>query len=113
MSNWFTGEVIVNGIQLHYTRTGGDKPPVLFAHGLTDNGLCWTPLVQLLESDYDCIMVDARGHGRSDVPDAGYTDADHASRLRRRDSGPWFGSTAYGRPFDGRGDQCFLGCPLS
>ncbi len=79
MSNWLTGTIATNGIHLHYTRTGGDKPPVLLAHGLTDNGLCWTPLVQLLESDYDCIMIDARGHGRSDVPDAGYTDADHAA----------------------------------
>jgi len=79
MSNWLAGAVTANGIQLHYTRTGGGKPPVLFAHGLTDNGLCWTPLVQLLASDYDCIMVDARGHGLSAVPDAGYTDADHAA----------------------------------
>jgi N-formylmaleamate deformylase len=79
MPNWLTHTVSTNGIRLHYMRTGGDKPPVLLAHGLTDNGLCWTPLVQMLASNYDCIMVDARGHGRSDVPDAGYTDADHAA----------------------------------
>lgn len=58
MSNWLTGTVATNGIHLHYARTGGDKPPVLLAQGLTDNGLCWTPLVQLLEADYDCIMTD-------------------------------------------------------
>jgi pimeloyl-ACP methyl ester carboxylesterase len=42
------------------------------AHGFSDDGLCWTPVTQALEAAYDVIMVDARGHGRSDAPDAGY-----------------------------------------
>lgn len=79
MTEWRAGDVIANGIKLHYYRSGGDKPPLLLAHGLTDNGLCWTPLVQVLAADYDCIMVDARGHGLSDVPAQGYTNAEHAA----------------------------------
>ncbi len=79
MSDWLSGDVIANGIKIHYLRTGGAKPPLVLAHGLTDNSLCWTPLVQRLEQAYDCIMVDARGHGQSDAPDAGYTGADHAA----------------------------------
>jgi pimeloyl-ACP methyl ester carboxylesterase len=35
-------------------------------HGFSDNGLCWMPLAQDLEADYDVIMPDARGHGLSD-----------------------------------------------
>jgi len=79
MVAWKAADLQANGIKLHYHRTGGNKPPLVLAHGLTDNGLCWTPIAQALEADYDLIMLDARGHGRSDVPAQGYTDADHAA----------------------------------
>ena len=72
MTPWQSGDIEVNKLKLHYTRTGGDKPPVVLAHGFSDDGLCWTPVAKLLEADYDVIMVDARGHGRSDVPKRGY-----------------------------------------
>lgn len=79
MTRWTAGSIQANGINLHYYRTGGDKAPVVFAHGLTDNGLCWAPVVCALEGDYDCIMMDARGHGWSSAPASGYTNADHAA----------------------------------
>lgn len=72
MSNWTSGDVDLEGVRLHYTRTGGDKPPLVLAHGVTDDGLCWTPLARLLEAERDVIMVDARGHGRSSAPESGY-----------------------------------------
>ena len=72
MSNWYADKIAANGIQLYYTRTGGDKPPLVLAHGFSDDGLCWTPVAQQLEADYDVIMVDARGHGRSAAPNGGY-----------------------------------------
>lgn len=72
MTNWSSNKITTNGISLHYTRTGGDKPPLVLAHGFSDDGLCWTPVAQALEAEYDVIMVDARGHGRSDAPDGGY-----------------------------------------
>lgn len=81
MSDWFSGDVSSHGIRLHYTRTGGDKPPLILSHGATDNGLCWTRVARALEADYDLIMPDARGHGRSDAPASGYTSADHAADL--------------------------------
>ncbi len=55
-----------SGIRLAYTRTGGEKPPIVLAHGITDMGLCWGQLASDLESDYDLIMYDAYGHGKSD-----------------------------------------------
>jgi N-formylmaleamate deformylase len=58
MANWPSGLVAVNGIQLHHHRTGGEKPPILFLHGLTDNGLAWSGLVQGLEAEFDCILLD-------------------------------------------------------
>ena len=34
-----------------------------------------------MEADYDVVMVDARGHGRSAAPEQGYGSADHANDL--------------------------------
>lgn len=81
MSNWSSGTVVANNIKLHYYRTGGDKPPLILSHGITDNGLCWTRLAQALEKDYDLMMVDARGHGLSDAPTGGYLVGDRAADL--------------------------------
>lgn len=69
---WQSGFVAANGVMLHYTRTGGSKPVVVLAHGVTDAGPCWGPLAEALQDDYDLIMVDARGHGASDAPESGY-----------------------------------------
>lgn len=79
MAGWTTGSCEANGIEVHYLRTGGDKPPVVLLHGLTANGACWTPLARALEEDYDVIMPDARGHGNSSVPDHGYRYDDLAA----------------------------------
>jgi pimeloyl-ACP methyl ester carboxylesterase len=68
-----------NGIRIHYTRSGGDKPQVLLLHGLTDNGACWAPVMDALEADYDCIAPDARGHGLSDAPATDYAPDTHAA----------------------------------
>ncbi len=72
LSDWTTGTCEANGIDVHYLRTGGDKPPVVLLHGLMTNGACWTPLARALEKDYDVVMPDARGHGNSSAPDHGY-----------------------------------------
>ena len=63
---WQVGDVTVNGIKLHYTRTAGNKPSLVMAHGHSDNGLCWSRVARALQADYDCIMYDARRHGLSD-----------------------------------------------
>lgn len=81
MSEWFSGDVVVNGVKIHYHRTGGDKPPVVLAHGITDNGLCWMRLARALEGEYDLVMFDARGHGLSDVPETGYAPEEHVADL--------------------------------
>jgi pimeloyl-ACP methyl ester carboxylesterase len=73
------GRVQANGIETYYRRTGGERPPVVLLHGITDNGACWTRLARDLEADYDLIMPDARGHGRSAVPEAGYRSEDRAA----------------------------------
>lgn len=81
MSTWHSSYIESNGLRLHYTRTGNANPPLVLAHGFSDDGLCWTPVAELLAPDYDVIMVDARGHGRSDGPEEGYGSAEHAADL--------------------------------
>ena len=81
MTGWATGICKLNGINIHYTRTGGNKPPLIFLHGLTGNGSCWSEVAQVLEEDYDIIMPDARGHGKSSAPGLGYRYEDHASDI--------------------------------
>jgi pimeloyl-ACP methyl ester carboxylesterase len=44
MESWQQGNIGTGGLRLHYTRTGGAKPPVVLAHGFSDDGLCWTPV---------------------------------------------------------------------
>lgn len=65
--------VISNGVRIHSCRTGGNKPPLVLAHGITDDGMCWSPIAEVLAEDFDVIMVDTRGHGKSDAPEDGYT----------------------------------------
>jgi N-formylmaleamate deformylase len=81
VKDWQSGFADANGLRLHYTRTGGVKPPVVLAHGVTDSGLCWNPVAAELASDYDVIMVDARGHGKSDATTGGYDPASQAGDL--------------------------------
>jgi pimeloyl-ACP methyl ester carboxylesterase len=78
---WPSGDIWANGIRLHYYRTGGNKPPLVLVHGFADDGLCWTSVARALERSYDVVMVDARGHGRSQAPARGYGPLDNADDL--------------------------------
>jgi N-formylmaleamate deformylase len=67
------GDLKIDNVKIHYYRTGGQKPPIILLHGATDNGLCWTPVAELLAEKYDVIMQDTQGHGFSDRLDKGFT----------------------------------------
>ena len=65
-THWTKNDININGVSLHYCRTGdGSKPPLVLAHGFSDNSLCWLQTALDLEASYDIIMPDARGHGLS------------------------------------------------
>ncbi len=78
MTNWMTGVCEVGGADIHYLRTGGARPPLVLLHGLTGDGACWSPLARSLDDQFDVVMPDARGHGKSSTPH-GYRYDDHAS----------------------------------
>jgi pimeloyl-ACP methyl ester carboxylesterase len=81
LTDWQSGDLIANGIRIHYHRTGGDKPPLVLSHGATDDGLCWTRMARALEAEYDVILPDARGHGRSEAPESDYSSQARAADL--------------------------------
>ncbi len=73
-AHWQRQRTTANGMAQHYYRTGsGDKPPLLLLHGLMTDGLSWLRVAAALEHEYDIIMPDARGHGRSDPPGGSFT----------------------------------------
>ena len=78
MTNWTSAVCEANGIDIHYLRTDGSKPPLVLLHGLTGSGACWSPLARALEAEFDVVMPDARGHGNSSTPLNGYRYEDHA-----------------------------------
>ena len=91
MSGWTSGDVDVDGVRLHYHRTGGDGPALVLLHGFSDAGLCWTRVARDLEPHYDIVMPDARGHGLSERAhgrrEAGSLAADAAGLIRALDLG--------------------------
>jgi pimeloyl-ACP methyl ester carboxylesterase len=69
--DWVEGDVTIDGgVRLHYYRTG-TGPPVVLAHGATDNGRCWDRFANVLAGSYELIAYDARYHGKSDAPAGG------------------------------------------
>lgn len=57
------------GVQIHY-EVAGKGDPVLLVHGMFLNWKTWRDygFVETMKDEYRLIMVDVRGHGRSDKP---------------------------------------------
>jgi pimeloyl-ACP methyl ester carboxylesterase len=75
LASWSEGTITANELRQHYYRTGAgeQKPILLLLHGFSENGSCWSRVARALEGDYELILLDARGHGRSDLPATGYS----------------------------------------
>jgi 3-oxoadipate enol-lactonase len=50
-----------------------DAPALVFSHSLGADRWMWAPQVESLAADYRVVLVDTRGHGRSDAPPGPYT----------------------------------------
>ena len=81
MNSWKSAYLNSSGLRIHYYRTGGGGPPVIINHGAGDDGLCWMRIAQVLEKDYDVILPDARGHGKSDPGKGNYSAQARAADL--------------------------------
>ena len=58
-----------SGVKIYY-EVEGDGPPLILQHGVTSNLNSWRQngYTDTLREKYTLILVDARGHGRSDKP---------------------------------------------
>ena len=54
----------VNGIELHYEKTGQGRP-LIMVHGNGEDHTIFDEAVGVLKENYTCYTVDSRGHGQS------------------------------------------------
>lgn len=54
-----------DGTRIAYSETG-DGPPLVLAHGITENSHAWDPILPALAQRWRVIAVDLRGHGESE-----------------------------------------------
>ena len=64
--------VPINGMQMNYVTQGQGEPLVLL-HGFTGSNQNWNPVVEDLKKEYQLIIPDLRGHGRSTNPSNEFT----------------------------------------
>jgi pimeloyl-ACP methyl ester carboxylesterase len=55
----------INGNEINYKDTGGDKPAIIFSHGFFMNLSSFDPQLEMLKDKYRCISWDERGFGGS------------------------------------------------
>lgn len=78
-------EVYADGVRIHY-RLEGAGPPLVLQHGFSDSLESWYEFgyVEGLSSEYQLVLIDARGHGESDKPhDSGAYGVKRASDVIR------------------------------
>ena len=82
--------VAVRGVDHYYewirhSQANSNKPVMVFVHGWGGSGKYWRSTAAALAEDFDCLLYDLRGFGRSkinaDSPSLGYDMADYAEDL--------------------------------
>jgi 3-oxoadipate enol-lactonase len=74
------GYALVNGARLYYERAGAGAP-VILAHGFTLDQRMWDPQWDALAQSFDVARYDARGYGRSSLPDGAFSRVDDLAGL--------------------------------
>lgn len=68
----------------HYSVLGNNtQKRIVFIHGLMAFAANWRKIANFLENDYQCLIYDQRGHGRSFKPDTGYSPEIFAEDLNK------------------------------
>lgn len=65
----------IQNVQLYYEQVGdwqSERETVLLLHGLGSSSRDWEYQIEALARDYKVLMVDLRGHGKSDKPNMPY-----------------------------------------
>lgn len=67
------GYLTINGLRHHYLQWGDPKnDPVVFLHGLMNNGRYWEHIAERFHDRYSVYAPDLRGHGESEHAPGGY-----------------------------------------
>jgi esterase len=84
------------------------SPPLVLLHGLMGYASNWGKIWPLLSKHRDVLVLDQRGHGKSDKPTAGYAPGDYAGDLCRLiDLLGWDKIDLLGHSMGGRVAICF------
>ena len=67
--------------EIYLTDTDGDKPALLFVHGIMMNSSVWRKQVEAFSNDCRVVCVDLRGFGQSTTNDPNITMEDHADDM--------------------------------
>ena len=79
-----SGTVDVNGTKLHF-ESRGEGPAILLLHGFTFDHRMWNPQLEALATSFRVVAYDARGFGRSALPEGSpYRHCDDAAALVER-----------------------------
>ena len=62
----------VNGVRIHYLKSGTGKTPLVLIHGFGDDARMWIPLFADFGKDYTIVAPDLRGLGQSSREKTGY-----------------------------------------
>src|SRR6202008_4153990 len=62
----------VNGVRIHYLKSGGGKTPLVLIHGFGDDARIWLPLFADFGKNYTIIAPALRGLGQSSREKTGY-----------------------------------------
>lgn len=95
--------------QFHYSVLGtNEKNRIVFVHGLMAFAANWRKIASRLENDFQCLIYDQRGHGRSIKPEAGYTTQIFAEDLNKiTDELGWESFHLVGHSMGGRNAMVF------
>src|SRR5436190_23794623 len=67
------GQIVdINGMQMYYVMVGQGEP-LLLLHGFRGSSQDWEPFLHDLAGEYQLIIPDLRGHGRSTNPSLEFT----------------------------------------
>src|SRR6266850_1130268 len=77
------GFITVNNVKLHYLDWGGAGETLLFLHGLGDTPHSYDELAPKFTNQFRVLGLTRRGHGESEIPEAGYDTATLVEKIRQ------------------------------
>ncbi len=76
-----TKNVQVGAHSLRVRDTGGERPTLLFLHGIMMDGSVWDAQVEAFRGRYRCVCPDLRGYGGSETENPDISFEDHADDM--------------------------------